>query len=159
MRITLFVLLHCFAAQAFAEQPIGFLQLPEAQKSVLERKGEPQVAMVAGQQGEIWHESERSKRELRKFAVHQEPSVDSEVIIDIDVSGSMFALLTESKPGSYKFNSLEKARRYDTGKSKVLVFEKRGEWVRVKFLDHPPWDGRFGWIRLGVNTGGFLSVN
>lgn len=140
------------------ERVIGYLNLPAQEKIVIEKSGKDRPVVVGGEQGEVWPELEISTRKLRKFSVYSEPSELSEKLIDLDIGHAPMELMPAAVPGKISAHSPKEQREYEEGRRKIRVYEKRADWLRVKFLYQPPWNGRSAWIRLGENTGGFVDA-
>jgi len=152
----IFVLLFPCVLRA-EEHPIGYVKLPIAKKIDVKTKGTPYPVLVGGKVGEVWYEEQTYSREHLRFDVYAEPSESSEKLVSYEVTGAEMQLRCESGPGKF-IATPDEARRYEEGKTKLFVFEKRDDWVKVQFLNQPPWSGRFSWIKLGPNLGGFVST-
>lgn len=136
---------------------VGYLEVPTASRIDVKRKGDGKPVLVGGKQGEVWYDEESYRKELRKFEVFSSPDSKSSKIVSVDVSGVTFTLETESETGYHSFKGIEEYNKYQSGKQKLLVYEKKDNWVKVKFRDIPPWNGQYGWVELGTNTGGYIS--
>ncbi len=137
--------------------PIGFLQVPPAAKVNVQRVGTPLPVVVGNKQGEVWYQEESYARVVRKFNVYTEATASSEKLASIDISGAWMEIVAEAAPGSVLGSDADSPER-ESGMRRLLVFEKKESWVRIRFRDQPPWNGRFGWILLENATGGFVSL-
>ncbi len=153
----LFILIFIPTALSAEEKALGYIQLPLADKYNVTRVGTPKPVVIGGRQGEIWYDEQSSASRPKKFDVFTSPSPKSEKLVAIDASGAMMQILAETTPGKHSSSSLEDQRKYEQGTSKLVVFEKKDHWVKIKFLDQPPWHGRYGWVELSNNSGGFVS--
>ncbi len=144
-------------ACAAQEEPIGYLSLPFPKRLTVQQWGMPSTVILDKEQGEVWPEEEQSTTEVRKFPVYAFPDEKSEKIAEVDGAGAVMTLVTVSRPGTYSFDSLTEERKYHEGTLKILVFEKRKDWVRVQFALQPPWNGQDGWVKLGPSTGGYIE--
>lgn len=140
------------------EQPIGYLKLPVPKRTGVQTTGTPNPVLVGGKLGEVWYEEEKFSREKLAFDVYSEPSENSEKLVSVQPAGAALQLRCESGPGTFRFSTPEELKRYEEGRTRLYVFEKKNEWMKVQFLNQLPWNGRFAWVKLGPNLGGFVAL-
>ena len=159
---TAFLSVSFFYNFAFAEaQPdepvIGIFQLPIADVEIIERRGEPKAVMF-GDEGKIGYEQELARKVVQKFPVFSEPDEKSEHLVDVDISGAFMEIVAVSGPGLKMFEDNKEMRDFKKGQSQLNVFEQRENWLRIKFRDQLPWNGRAGWLHLNKTPGAFIKL-
>ncbi len=159
MAIRVLIALLLFLPNVSIAEPtaIGYLQLPLAKKENVQRIGTPIPVVIGGKRGEVWYPEKSHSLALRQFPVYVDSKITPEPLVLIDVSGAWMEIVAESKPGRYSDLTSDQLQKYEDGKNRLLVFEKNDNWVKIQFRDQPPWNGRFGWIQLQSNTGGFVT--
>jgi hypothetical protein len=78
-----------------------------------------------------------------------EPSDQSRLLFEFDDLTLMFVhTVAGAGGGSFSCSGWKECFAAESGRRQVIVFDRRGDWVKIKGADHPPQNGAVGWIKL-----------
>jgi hypothetical protein len=84
-----------------------------------------------------------------RFSVRKTPDENAEELFAFRNNGELMFVHTVFGAGGANFSCQSKPECDEVEKSRrqLVVFERKGDWIKIKGADHPPQNGAFGWIK------------
>lgn len=150
-------LLLLFSTHSFAQdEPIGYLKFAYPKSREVTQALNPQADILNDSEGAF--DRAPSGSAARTLSVFAFPFPGAEKIAEVDTAGAIRILRAIARPGQYVIDPESEERVFKNGSVKILVFERRKDWMRVQFQLSPPWNGQDGWVKAGVESGVFEEL-
>ena len=142
------------------EAPTGFLVFPAPKQRPLHMSGNSHMGLAGeGADDPLFGNSPPNgeKEKDPQFVIYDLPDEKSEKIASVTTAGAMRVLRASTAYDMYNFD-LSDNESERKAELRIWVFEQKKNWMRVRFLFQPPWNGRDGWIKQGSGGGTFSDA-